>query len=66
MDKACSTNEGVECISVIGGKAGRKETISKTNTLSGRIILKWTLQQYVDVLCAGLMWLRIVASGRLL
>jgi hypothetical protein len=34
--------------------------------ISGRIILKWILERYDEVVLTGLIWLRIGTSGGLL
>jgi hypothetical protein len=46
MGRACSTDTGKkECIEDFGGKARTKETTRKNLDISGRILLKWILEQ---------------------
>jgi hypothetical protein len=48
-----------------GGKPSRKEII-RIPRLGEWIILKWILEKHDEVVCTGLIWLRIGSSGEFL
>jgi hypothetical protein len=66
MGRVCSTNGGLRnAYRILVGKLEGKRPHG-TPRLGGWIILKWISGRYYEVVCTGLIWLRIGTNGGLL
>jgi hypothetical protein len=65
MDRPCGTHlEKTTAYRLLVGKPEGKRPLGRPRRV-GRVTLKWVLDKHDEMVCTGLIWLRIWTSGGL-